>query len=736
MSKNFIIVESPTKARTLDKFLKGEYFIEASMGHIRDLPEKKFGVTITGDEFLPEYTLSPRGKKILETLKSKAKQCERIYLATDPDREGEAIAWHIYELLKKINSNIERIEFHEITKKAILSAIDNSTHINIDRVNAQQARRILDRIVGYKLSPILWQILSKGLSAGRVQSVAVRIVCDREEEIQNFKSEEYWKIKVTLLTESKDSIEFELIKDGPKKIKIENAEQAEKICSILPTADYQIEKINRKKQLKKPQPPLITSRLQQLASQKFNFTPVFTMRVAQELYEGIAISPTETVGLITYMRTDSIRVSDEAKAMAADYIKEKFGEKYLPEADSKFKQSGQKVQDAHEAIRPTDIYLSPKKLEKVLSKEQLKIYRLIWEIFLASQMRPAEFDVTSITVLADKKYLFTAKGSIMTFDGCYKIHQGDSQKDVVLPQIKDDERMLFEKLLKSQHFTKPPARYTEATLVKELEDKGIGRPSTYASIISTITTRKYIIKEEKQLKPTELGKIVNKFLVENFSDVLEVGFTASMEAKLDNIENEGIDWQKTLKDFYVKFINDIGIVGVKVKQLKNDMRQETEFKCEKCGAFMILKMSEKGKFIACPNYPTCKNIKAVSMNGTKIEIQEDKKLDELCPDCGGHLILKNGKFGKFITCSNYPKCTFKKSPDIGIPCQNDGCSGCSNYPKCNFTEWHEIVQRPCPKCENKYLIVSSATKEKLKIKCPKPDCDHTEEEIIETRDND
>ncbi len=512
MSKNFIIVDLPTKAKTLDKFLKCEDGMEASMGHIRDLPVKKFGLTISGDEFTPEYELSVRGKKILTTLKSRAQQSAKIYLASDPDREGEAIAWHIYELLKKTNPNIERIEFHEITKKAILHSIENATHIDMNRVNAQQARRILDRIVGYKLSPVLWQIITKGLSAGRVQSVAVRIVCEREEEILNFKIEEYWKIKVILLTESKDAIEFELIKNGPKKVKIENEQQAEDICAELIKAIYLIDKVNRKKQLKKPQPPLITSRLQQLASQKFNFSPAFSMKIAQELYEGVAISPTETVGLITYMRTDSIRVSDEAKEMAIEYIKEKFGEKYLPESESKFKQSGQKVQDAHEAIRPTDIFKSPKKLEKCLTKEQLKIYRLIWEVFLASQMRPAEFDVTSITVLADNKYLLTAKGSIMTFDGCYRIHQSDSQKDVILPQVKNDEKFAFEKLNKTQHFTKPPARYTEASLVKELEDKGIGRPSTYATIISTIINRKYVIKQEKNLHPTELGKIVNKLI--------------------------------------------------------------------------------------------------------------------------------------------------------------------------------------------------------------------------------
>jgi len=745
MDKKFIIVESPTKARTLTKFLKNEYIIEASMGHIRDLPEKRFGVKITGDIFEPEYEVSQRGKKILEQLKKNASKCNQIFLATDPDREGEAIAWHLYELLKNTNSNISRIEFHEITKKAIVNAINNATAINLNRVNAQQARRILDRIVGYKLSPILWQLISKGLSAGRVQSVALRIICDREEEIKKFVKEEYWKINVYLLTESKQSIEFELLKIDNKKAKIPNEETALNICEELEKAHYKIKDIIRKKQLKKPLPPLITSKLQQLASTKYNFSPAHTMKIAQELYEGIAISETETVGLITYMRTDSIRVSDEAKQMAADFIKEKLGAEYMPERESEFKQKNQNIQDAHEAIRPTDIYRTPKKLQNCLTKEQYKIYKLIWEVFLASQMRPAEFDVTTITVLADDKYLFSVKGSIMTFDGCLKIYQPETQKDIILPNIKNDENLIFEKLEKSQHFTKPPARYTEATLVKELEDKGIGRPSTYASIISTILARKYVVKENKNLIPTELGMIVNKFLISKFSDIVEIGFTADLETKLDKIENEGYDWQKILKDFYIKFENDIRIALRNIKILKNELSETTDFKCEKCGSAMNLKFNEKGKFLACSKYPECKNTKPVKLVGSEIQIITDKLLDEKCPDCGAQLKIKVGQYGKFITCSNYPNCKFSKKYDTGIDCPRDKCNGkilrrqikkgkskgkyfygCSNYPNCDFTEWKEPVNKQCPDCGAKYLLLSSKTQEGIKLQCPNSKCAYSE----------
>ncbi|HPN32715.1 MAG TPA: type I DNA topoisomerase [bacterium] len=745
MKKNFIIVESPTKAKTLNKFLKGEYLIEASMGHIRDLPLKRLGVAIEGDNFIPEYELSQRGKKIADTLKREAAKCDVIFLATDPDREGEAIAWHLYEILKKINSNILRIEFHEITKKAITHAIDNASHINIDRVNAQQARRILDRIVGYKLSPLLWQIISKGLSAGRVQSVAVRIICDREEEIQNFKPEEFWKIKVWLLTESKDPIEFELAKIDNKKAKIPDETTAANICEALLKAQYSVDKISRRKQLKNPLPPLITSKIQQMASAKFNYSPDRTMKIAQQLYEGVPVSDNEVMGLITYMRTDSIRIADEAKQMAADFIKETYGEKYLPVTEREFKQKTANVQDAHEAIRPTDVSKTPEKLEKFLSKEQYKIYKLIWDVFVSSQMKPAEFDVTTILVSADKKYLFTAKGSILVFDGFLKVFQPDSQKDVILPNIKDNESLAFEKLEKSQHFTKPPARYTEATLVKELEDKGIGRPSTYASIVSTILNRKYVYKENKVLIPSELGKIVNKFLVSKFNDVVEIGFTADMETKLDKVEKEGYDWQKLLKEFYIKFENDISLAARNIKVLKNEIREETNYKCEKCGSVMLLKFGTKGKFLACSKFPECKNTKPVVIKGSEIEILEDKILEEKCPQCGNNLKLKNGRFGKFITCSNYPECKYAKNIDTGIPCLKEGCSGklvkrqikkgaykgkyfygCSNYPKCSFAEWKEPVLKKCQKCQNKYLVVASKSEDGIKLKCPIATCDYTE----------
>jgi len=746
--KSLIIVESPTKSKTLNKFLSGEYLIEASMGHIRDLPQKKLGYKIIGDRFEPEYEIISRAKKNIETIKKYADRADKIFLATDPDREGEAIAWHLFEILKKNNTNIQRIEFHEITKKAILSAIENATQINMSRVDAQQARRLLDRIVGYNLSPMLWKYIAKNLSAGRVQSVAVRIICEREEEIQNFKPEEYWKIKVWLLTETKDSIEFELLKINGKKANLPNNEKSNEIVNILKTAKYEIDKIIRRSQFRQPPAPLITSKLQQLASSKFNYSPDRTMRIAQQLYEGITLANNETVGLITYMRTDSIRISDEAKSMAADYIKKTFGAKYSPQTETKHKQKNTNIQDAHEAIRPTDISRTPEILANSLTKEQYRIYKLIWDIFTASQMSAAEFDTTTITVLADKKFLFAAKGSILKFDGFLKVYQPETQKDVTLPNIKETENLTFEKIEATQHFTKPPARFTEATLVKELEDKGIGRPSTYATIVSTIINRNYVKKENKTLIPTELGKRVNQFLVKYFHYVIQVGFTAELETKLDKVENENYDWQKLLKEFYITFENDLKNAEILLR--KTNDAQKTDFKCEKCGAEMLLKRNVNGEFIACSKYPQCKNTKSVIIEKDgSIKIKNDK-LDETCPVCGKPLRLRRGSFGEFIACSGYPNCRYSRSAavatDSGIICPLPNCGGqlikrqiktgknkgkfffgCSNFTKgCKFVEWNEIVNKECPDCENKYLIITKKNKESQTLECPKKECGYKE----------
>ncbi|MBI5206274.1 MAG: type I DNA topoisomerase, partial [Candidatus Firestonebacteria bacterium] len=617
--KSLLIVESPSKAKTINKILGPNFIVKASMGHIKDLPAKKLGVNL--ENFEPDYVFIKGRKDLLKDIKKTASGVKNIYLAPDPDREGEMICWHLKEELKNICSNIYRVIFNEITKKAVINAVAHPGEVDTKKVNAQQARRVLDRIVGYMLSPLLWKKVRKGLSAGRVQSVAVRLICEREKDIENFVKEEYWEILAELETDKKERFQAKLDKKDNIKLKIENQEQNNQIIKELDGAAYQVSNIEKKTKKKSTLPPFITSKLQQEAVRKLGFTPKKTMMIAQQLYEGLTIEDKGTVGLITYMRTDSTRISDEAIQNVREYINNKFGNQYLPEKPNIFK-NAKSAQEAHEAIRPTIIDMEPDKIKNGLTPDQYKLYSLIWKRFIASQMTPQVFDVTTAYIQA-KNYTFIAVGSIIIEKGFTAVYEetknnnGSSQEDdsetpnvdKFLPRLVIGENLLLIKLDPSQHFTKPPARYNEATLVKALEENGIGRPSTYASIITTIQNRDYVEKKDRCFYPTELGKTITTLLVQSFPDILNVEFTANMENELDQIEEGKNDKDTALKEFYKSFSRDLDNAKTNMRNIKKEMEVETDIICENCGKKMVTKWGRHGKFLACPGFPECKNTK-------------------------------------------------------------------------------------------------------------------------------
>jgi DNA topoisomerase-1 len=739
MGKSFVIVESPAKANTIKKYLGKNFMVKASVGHLKDLPKGKLGVDVEKD-FLPNYiTIKGKGK-ILKELKDAAKKSDKIYLAQDPDREGEAIAWHIAaELEKQAKKPIYRVLFNEITKNAVKEAIEHPVKIDENRVNAQQTRRILDRLVGYKISPILWQKVRRGLSAGRVQSVALYLVCEREKEIEAFNPEEYWTITANLDGEEPPTFEAKLAKIDGKKAEIKSKKESDKILSDLKGASYLISKIEKKERKKNPLPPFITSTLQQDASRRLRYSAKRTMAIAQKLYEGINIGEGGTVGLITYMRTDSTRISDIAINEVRDYIRDKHGDKYLPSKPRHFK-SKKSAQDGHEAIRPTSVLNTPDKVAKHLDKDAANLYRLIWNRFVASQMEPALFDVTAVDINANN-ILFRANGSIMKFPGFTAIYEemlddNNGEKDGLLPNLKEGEELKLKELLPQQHFTKPPARYTEATLIKELEDKGIGRPSTYATIISTNVDREYIGIEERRLHPTKLGLLISDLLKKSFDKVLNVKFTADMEEKLDQIERGEKDWRASLKEFYAPFEEDLKKAEVEMEDIKSKV-EETDEVCEKCGSPMVIKWGRFGKFMACSNYPECKTTKHISEDGDKVE--EPEVTDKKCEKCGADMIIKRGRYGKFLACSNYPDCKTTMPIGSGIKCPLDGCDGeviekrtkrgkvfygCSKYPKCKFASWNKPVPEKCPQCGNPFLVEKMKRGGEVTIECPEKECDY------------
>jgi len=645
MTDKLIIVESPAKANTIKKFLGGNTKVIASMGHIRDLPKSKLGIDVEHN-FEPEY-INIRGKgDLIKELKKDAKSSKKVYLATDPDREGEAIAWHLSKILDVDDSKVTRVTFNEITKTAVQKAIKEPRDIDINLVDAQQARRVLDRIVGYKISPVLWKKVRRGLSAGRVQSVAVKLIVDREEEIEKFIPEEYWNIYVKLLDEkSKKTFEAKFYGKDGKKQEVHNKEQVDKILSGIENAKYIVEDVKKGEKKRNPAPPFTTSTMQQEASRKLGFTLKKTMSVAQGLYEGVKIPEKGTVGLITYMRTDSTRISEEARAAAKKHIVEEYGENYY---ENRYYKTNKEAQDAHEGIRPTYADLEPDKIKESLTNDQYKLYKLIYNRFMASQMTAAVYDTMSVTIDANN-YTFKANGQNLKFKGFMTLYvEGTDEKQEeevgIIPELEVKQEVKKQKIEPKQSFTEPPARYTEASLVKALEEKGIGRPSTYSPTITTILERRYIEKVQKQLMPTELGKVVNKLLVENFSDVVNVEFTANIENQFDNIAEGKENWRKMISDFYGPFEENLEKVEKELEHVEM-VEEVSDVKCEKCGRMMVYKYGKFGKFLACPGYPECKNTKAIV-----------ETIDVPCPKCGGTVQVRRAKNKKkYYICENNPK---------------------------------------------------------------------------------
>jgi DNA topoisomerase-1 len=667
MPKNLVIVESPAKAKTIEKYLGSDYEVIASMGHLRDLPKKTIGVDIEHD-FEPKYQVMTERKELVKKLKALSKKSEHVYLATDPDREGEAISWHISNILGIDSSEKCRVTFNEITKSAVTQAVSNPREIDISLVDAQQARRILDRIVGYKLSPLLWSKIRKGLSAGRVQSVTVKIICDREEEIQNFVPVEFWTIDAELMNKDKKTFISKFYGKNGKKCEISNGDEAKVILDEIKMSNILVSDIKKTTKKRYAQPPFITSTLQQDASAKLNFTSKKTMSVAQSLYEGVEIQGKGLLGLITYMRTDSLRIATEAMDSAKEYILKNIGANYYPDKPNVYKKKGANTQDAHEAIRPTDVELEPDKIKSSLNADQYKLYKLIWNRFVSSHLKPAEFAVLTIEIEArgaKNTYNFRSSAQKMLFDGYMKFYVDNTDEEEEkskLPDLEKDEQLILSKLIDKQNFTKPLGRYTESTLIKALEEKGIGRPSTYAPTVSTVMSREYVEKEGKTLKPTSLGILVNNIMKANFSDIVNEEFTANMEDKLDDIGTAGKNWREVLKEFYTGFEKALN----KAKETVEKTPETSDILCDKCGKNMIIKSGRFGKFLACPDYPECKSTKPLAKEVLTIP----------CPLCGNKILEKKTKGGKiFYGCEKYPECTFSS---WDLPTGNS-CEKCNSF---------------------------------------------------------
>lgn len=688
---NLVIVESPAKAKTIQKYLGEGYEVIASMGHVRDLPKSKLGVD-TEHDFQPQYGDMKGKEDVIKELKKRAKKCDKVYLATDPDREGEAISWHIAQMLNLDMNENNRIAFNEITKSGVKAGMSNPHKIDVDLVNAQQARRILDRLVGYKLSPFLWKKVKRGLSAGRVQSVAVKIIVDRENEIRKFVPKEYWSIDAKFTAPGSRSVfDASLSAVDGKKFEIINEEEANKLLAGLEGAEYTVKSIRKRVSKKQPSPPFITSTLQQEASRKLNFTAKRTMKAAQELYEGVDITGIGAVGLITYMRTDSLRISDEAKAAAAQYIETVYGKEYLPPEPRVYKTKNN-AQDAHEAIRPSMVELTPARVKENLTSDQFRLYKLIWERFIASQMANALLDTVSVDIAANN-CTFRASGYSVKFDGFMVLYveSADTAEESkkVLPPLEVDDKLKLKSIGGNQHFTQPPARYTEASLIKALEENGIGRPSTYAPTITTIINRLYVEHEGKQLKPTNLGEAITQLMQEHFEKIVDAKFTAQMEADLDEVEHGKKEWVSALHEFYDDFAKTLeeaetAMEGKRVKVPD----EETDVVCELCGRNMVVKYSRFGKFLACPGFPECKNTKKI--------VQET---EGNCPMCGKKMLLKKSKKGR----SFY---------------------GCEGYPECSFMTWNVPSEEKCPQCGSSLFIKGGKSG---KLICEKPDCGYERE---------
>jgi DNA topoisomerase-1 len=737
MAHYLVIVESPAKCKTISKYLGKDYTVKATMGHIIDLPEKEFGVDLENG-FKPKYTVSKGKSRVLKVLKDEAADSDMIFLAPDPDREGEAIAWHVAQSISKSKTKIKRVLFNEITKNAVLAAIEKPGEIDMNKVNAQQARRILDRIVGYQVSPILWRTVFRGLSAGRVQSVALRIICNREDEIKAFREKEYWSLHAQFSCIDRLFWTKLISVDGKKvdKYELPDAASVRSIIDRVQGKQFSVIDVQRTEKSRKPFAPFITSTVQQEAARKLNYSATKTMIIAQQLYEGLELGQLGSMGLITYMRTDSTRIGDEAITSARGVVSTLFGSRYVPDAPRVYAKN-KNAQDAHEAIRPSQVSLdfAPDKLKDYLSKDQYGLYELIWKRFLASQMPNALFDSTRVDISANS-CVFRANGSIMKFDGFLALYDEaiedspdgiESEDNDRLPELTMQSQCALQKMLDKQHFTQPPPRYTEASLVRELEDKGIGRPSTYAQIIDTLKRRKYVNVDAKRFFPTEVGLMVKDILVRQFADVFDIGFTATMENSLDKIEMGQREWVSVLKEFYDPFQKVMENVKLNIKEIKAKNQEVTQRTCPECKKFpLVIKWSKNGKFFACQGFPACKYTEP-------LEKIAPMPSDEICDKCGAPMVILtiNGK--RFLGCSKYPECRNTKSLSTGIACPREGCTGflierrtkrgkifygCNTYPKCNYATWDKPVAQKCEKC-NFPILVYKETKSKGRInRCP------------------
>jgi len=814
MAKALVVVESPAKAKTINKYLGHDYTVIASMGHIRDLPKSKLGVDVDND-FTETYESLATRKKVIKELKDAAKDASDIYVATDPDREGEAIGWHLTQELAGKKRKIHRLTFNEITKKAIQEALNHPRAIDEKMVAAQRARRVLDRLVGYKISPLLWDKVRRGLSAGRVQSVALKLVCDREREIEKFVPEEYWNLFARLTGSQPPEFEAKLLKKAGETIAVSNGETANAILADLNGASWVVASVITRERKRNAAPPFITSKLQQTA----RFPVKKTMMIAQQLYEGGIEIPGLTGGLITYMRTDSVRVADEAIVAVREHVRAKFGAEYLPEAPNFYKSKAD-AQDAHEAIRPTSLQHDPETVKSYLTLDQYSLYRLIWNRFVASQMNPATFDETTVDVAAGE-YVFRVKGTVPKFAGwmaTYGLTPGQPEakenEDAVarestaergrdeevstsgvLPPLAEGDRLELQLLRPEQKFTPPPPRFSEATLVKELEENGIGRPSTYASIIAVLQDRDYVNKLEGRFKPTALGVIITDLLTKSFDDIIDVEYTRSLEDDLDRIEQGKTDYVKTLADFYRKFKKDLTKAGkemenykegidigeacdkcgspmrkrvgkfgpfiacsaypectntreVEEQQPESESGEEEIEPCENCGKPMAMKRGRFGQFLACTGYPECKTTRKLiaTKQGGLRAAKPDQVLEEKCPRCGSSLVIKQGRFGEFTPCTNYPQCKYVKHKTTGVKCPVDGDKGgevverkskrgkiffgCSNYPDCDFVLWNRPIMEPCPKCAATFLVEKTTKKHGRQLLCNNEDCDYARSEAL------
>jgi DNA topoisomerase I len=729
VAKSLVIVESPAKAKTVNHYLGKDYVVKASMGHVRDLPKKKLGVDIENG-FRPTYEIIPDKKKVVAELRKAARASERVILAADPDREGEAISWHLGQLLEEDSQHIFRAVFHEITEEGVKAAFDNLGQIDLNLLDAQQTRRVLDRLAGYRISPLLWKKISRGLSAGRVQSVALRLIVDREKEIRAFKPEEYWTIAARLEASAPPAFKAALAKIDGKKARVQNEEQAKIVREECERSPFVLDKVQVRAKSKHPGPPYITSTLQQDGFRLLRFPVKKTMFVAQKLYEGMAIGEQGQTGLITYMRTDSFRVSEAAQAAARDHIAGRYSPAHVPAKPNVYK-SKKKTQDAHEAIRPAHLDLPPEKVKPFLKKEEYDLYRLIWMKFIASQMAPAVVEETAFDIAVAGRYLFQAKGEVVKFDGFLAAWPNGGDKETILPKAEAGETLKLLELESKQKFTEPPPRYTEGTLVKELEARGIGRPSTYAPTIATIQTRTYVVKEEGKFRPTEMGIYVTEFLVKHFAKLMEYKFTAHMEEELDEISEGARTGLESLQEFHALlegYLKEAGeTAGVKQTGIPLDQT------CPMCGRQLVVKGGRFGQFKACSGYPDCKFRES-------LDKKESKPLDETCPDCGSQLAQKFGRFGPFVACSNYPQCKYIKKDkpvETGIDCPTAGCGGkivarkskrgklffgCSRYPKCTFASWDEPLGRACPQCGAKILYKKNLIKGDPYVYCKNEKC--------------